>query len=232
LYRIKDKFKDLGYAEEDLRRLRSRKEYRGPGKVQLTAKSMYTEMVFINSFFYVVWSHLRPILEPGVNEEKTLRLERQLAIIRCRRRLVLATRYNEFRRTLEPSQWKYLPRTLEIAAFEAFSQHIEADVGVEIEATTFDDAFLKLPNLLAAAVEQRKSTLRALMGDTPREEGEIGADSIDLATAALKFTILPIHSNTYSGGTRLRLTIAYLKRKALVMSTIVLYPRSEQRPWN
>ena len=189
MYRIKEKFKELGYVEEDLWILHDRQEWRGPGKVQLTAKSIvYTNTVFClstNSFFHVVWSHIHPILEPEVQKQKVQRLERQLATIRYTRRQVLAARYKEFQRTLHPSQWKYLPRTLEIAAFEGFSQHIEADVGVEVEGTTFDDAFLEFPRRLAGATEQRKTTLRALMGD-PKEDGEIGADSIDLATAVFK----------------------------------------------
>jgi hypothetical protein len=125
----------------------------------------------------------------------------------------LAARYKEFQRTLHPSQWKYLPRTLEIAAFEGFSRHIEADVGVEVDGTTFDDAFLEFPNLLAAATEQRKATLRALMDDTPREDGEIGPIPLTLrplSSNALK-SQFPAISNMYLGGTRLRLIIAYLK---------------------
>jgi hypothetical protein len=104
----------------------------------------------------------------------------------------LAARYEEFQRTLHPSQWKYLPRALEIITIEDFSRHIEGDIEMEVDGTTFDQAFLEFPSLLAAATEQRKTTLRALMDGTPREDGEIGPDSIDLATAA--FQCIEVHN--------------------------------------
>lgn len=106
--------------------------------------------------------------------------------LKCDRRRILFARYKDFKRTLQPSQWKYLPRTLEIAAFEPFSRHIEADVGVEVDQTTFDDAFLELPNLLATVAEQRKITLRTLIDGTPKGDGEIGVDPLDLATSVFK----------------------------------------------
>jgi len=191
LYRVKEKFKELGYVKEDLGFLRSRQTCRGPGNTQLTTKSIVYTMTRwfpcpLIPFFCIVWSRIRPILEPEVKEVKAQRLKRKLAKIRCKRRQVLAARYKEFQRTLHPSQWKYLPRTLDIAAYEGFSQHIEAEVGVEVNGSTFDDAFLEFPSLHAAATEQRKTTLRALIGDTAREDGEIRNDSIDLATTVFK----------------------------------------------
>ena len=61
-------------------------------------------------------------------------------------------------------------------------------MGVEVDQTTFDDAFLELPNLLATAAEQRKVTLRTLIGGTLKEDGEIGVDPLDLATSVFKCT--------------------------------------------
>jgi len=144
--------------------------------------------------FCVVWSRIRPLLEPAVKEQRARRLEKQRAITRQHGRWILSARYKEFQCTLHPSQWKYLPRTLEIAAFEGFSRHIEADVGVEVDGTAFDDAFLEFPTLLTAATEQRKKTLRALIVDSPIEfeDGEIGADPIDVATAV--FRCIEVHN--------------------------------------
>jgi hypothetical protein len=136
--------------------------------------------------FCVVWTRIRPILEPEVQERKAQRIKRQIAALKTNRRQILAARYKEFQRTLRPSQWKYLPSTLEISAFEPFARHIEADVGVKVDGKMFDDAFVALPELLAVAAEQYKATLRALMDGTTREEGEIAADPLDLATAAFK----------------------------------------------
>lgn len=127
-----------------------------------------------------------------MKRSKAQRLESELGIIKYRRRQVLSFRYQQFQHTLHPSQWKYLPRTLEIAEFEAFAQHIEADAEIEVAGSTFDDAFSELPNLLVVATEQRKATLLAQMDDNPRDDGEIKANSLDLATAA--FTCAEVHS--------------------------------------
>lgn len=113
----------------------------------------------------------------------------------CNRRGILANRYKEFQRTLHPSQWRYLPRTLEIASLEPFAQHIGAEVEVEVEESTFNDAFLELPRLLATATEHRRAALSTLIGGAPKEDGEIGVDPIDLATAVFKCA--EFHGNLY-----------------------------------
>lgn len=142
-------------------------------------------------FFHVVWSRIRPILEPEAEERKAKRLQMELERIKRRRRQILDARYKIFQSTLHPSQWKYLPGTLEIAGFEAFSRYIEANAEIEVDETMFDDAFLELPKLLDVATEQCKATLFALMDNTPREDGEIGPDSIELATAV--FQCMEVH---------------------------------------
>ena len=139
-----------------------------------------------------------------MKRSKAQRLESELGIIKYRRRQVLSFRYQQFQHTLHPSQWKYLPRTLEIAEFEAFAQHIEADAEIEVAGSTFDDAFSELPNLLVVATEQRKATLLAQMDDNPRDDGELRPIPLTLRQLplhALKFTVLT-RSDTYLGGTR------------------------------
>ena len=189
-HRVVDRFKELGYIDEDLIELAYQDNCRG--KAQLTDKSLYSQIfscLTTKSFPPpppVVWNRIRPMLEPGVKERKARRLGRELASIKRNRRCILSARYTDFQRTLHPSQWRYLPKTLEISAFEPFARHIEADVEVEVDRTTFDDAFLALPNLLATATEQRKVTLRTLMDGTLREDGGIGLEPLDLATAVFQ----------------------------------------------
>lgn len=115
-----------------------------------------------------------------------MRLEQELATVKFNRREILASRYKDFIRTLPPSQWKYLPRILEIAALEPFARHIGVGVEVEVDASTFDDSFLELPRLLADATEQRRAALSTLIGGAAKEDGEIGVDPIDLATAVFR----------------------------------------------
>jgi hypothetical protein len=76
---------------------------------------------------------------------------------------------------------------LDITRFEPFAQHVEADPRVEVTAKMFDEAFERLPELLAVAAEERKTYLHSLLPtDSTAEEGEIrDAPSlpVELATA-------------------------------------------------
>jgi hypothetical protein len=60
-----------------------------------------------------------------------------------------------------PSQWKYLPRTLDICALEPFAKVLDIDVAVT--ATDFEDTFQQLPELLLASSDARKIHLRGLL---------------------------------------------------------------------
>src|SRR6266542_1061676 len=101
-------------------------------------------------------------------------------------------RYSEYQRSLSPSQWKYLPTTLEISHYEAFAKFIEADTNVNVTASMFDDAFEKFPEHHAAAMEKRRMSLRPLLPNCvdEKEEGEVSetvlADPLELATAAFQ----------------------------------------------
>jgi len=126
-------------------------------------------------------------------KNKSNRLERESANTRLNRRKIVNDCYKAYKRTLPPSQWKYLPRTLDIARFELFVQHVEADPRVEVTAKMFDEAFERLPELLGAAAEERKTYLRSLLmtvtADLAAEEGEIqDAPSlpVELATAVFQ----------------------------------------------
>ncbi len=129
-----------------------------------------------------------------MNNKKN-RLERESANIRLNRRKIVDFRYKAYMRTFPPSQWKYLPRTLDITLFEPFAQHVEADPRVDVTAEMFDGAFERLPELIAAAAEEKKTFLCSLLptvtADTAAEEGEIqDAPSIpvELATAVFRCT--------------------------------------------
>ena len=121
---------------------------------------------------------------------KTARLKADESTIRCNRRHIIYLRYKDYQSTLHPSQWKYLPRTLEITGYEPFARHVEAPVDVEVTAATFDDAFAHLPELLAAAMDARKKSLRDLLPNgIPMNEGvntDARYDPMDLATATFQ----------------------------------------------
>ena len=99
-------------------------------------------------FFRSGWNRIRPRLEPYVMDRKTERLEREAAMIRHHRRLIVNLRYTEYQRALDLSQWQYLLPTFEFIGRERFARHIDAPVEVEVTAATFDNAFARLPEIL------------------------------------------------------------------------------------
>ena len=62
-----------------------------------------------------------------------------------------------------PSQWKYLPRTLDICELEPFAKELDAEPNVAVTATDFEDGFRQLPELLLASSDARKIRLRSLL---------------------------------------------------------------------
>jgi len=67
------------------------------------------------------------------------------------RRATIHTSYKEFQKRLMPSQWKYLPRTLDICELEPFAKELDAEPNVAVTATDFEDGFRQLPELLLAS---------------------------------------------------------------------------------
>ena len=83
--------------------------------------------------------------------------------IRSARRAIVHSFYQEYQKTLRPSQWKYLPRTLDICAMDPFSAVMNAEADVVVTAADFEDAFRQLPELIAANFEARKLHARSLL---------------------------------------------------------------------
>ena len=148
-----------------------------------------------------VWNRICPILEPMVLERKRERLEREMKSIRAARRSIIHTAYQEYQKTLMPSQWKYIPRTVDICAMNPFAAVVDAEADVTAD---FDDAFRQLPELLSAYSDAHKLHARSLLkipssADQPASsapepgeivEGEASSssnssppDALDLATA-------------------------------------------------
>ena len=121
-------------------------------------------------------------------ERKAERLQREAAQVRSIRRHIIYLRYKEYRRTLHPSQWKYLPSTLELVGYEPFARHVDIPIDVEVTAATFDDAFTRLPELLSVSMHDRKKSLRDLLPNGPYDDSDWGTrrDPMDLATATFR----------------------------------------------
>ncbi|CAA7263078.1 unnamed protein product [Cyclocybe aegerita] len=133
---IRAKFLELGYMEQDLYDIHWLPECQ-----QATPLSDRT------------WTRVRPTLELIVLHSKRKRLERDMGPIRAGRRAIIHALYQGYKKTLPPSQWKCLPRTVDICAMEPFIKVLDAGANA---AAHFEDAMRQLPKLLSSALARRK----------------------------------------------------------------------------
>ena len=152
-----------------------------------------------------------------VLEKKKERLEREMRGIRSARRAIIHTSYKEYLKTLMPSQWKYLPRTIDICAMNPFAAVVDAEGDVAVTAADFEDAFRQLPELISADSDTRKLHARSLLkistavnhpvsstpepgeiveGETVSSSNSLLPDALDLAIAA--FTCRETSCTNYS----------------------------------
>ena len=124
--------------------------------------------------------------------------------IRSARRAIVHASYQEYQRTLMPSQWKYLPRTFDICAMDPFAVVVDAEPDVVVTSADFEGAFRQLPELITADLDARKLHARSLLkiltsanqpacsapepevildGETSSSSNSLPSDALDLATA-------------------------------------------------
>jgi hypothetical protein len=120
------------------------------------------------------------------------------------RRAIVHTSYQEYQKTLMPSQWKYLPRTIDICAMDPFAAVVDAEPDVAVTAADFADAFRRFPELISADFDARKLHARSLLkiptsanppacsafepgeivdGEASSSSNSLLPDPLDLATA-------------------------------------------------
>lgn len=81
--------------------------------------------------------------------------------IRSARKAIIRTSYQEYQKTLKPSQWNYLPN--DISALNPFAEVVDANVDVSVTAADFEEAFRQLPELLLASFDARRLQARSLL---------------------------------------------------------------------
>ncbi|KIM37065.1 hypothetical protein M413DRAFT_448779 [Hebeloma cylindrosporum] len=162
---IQSKFLELGYTASDVAYIRMKRECQQP--------ALLTDRI---------WKRILPILEPTVLERKRERLERDLKNIKAGRRTIVHNLYQDYQKTLMPAEWKYLPRTLDICTLSPFAEVLDSAADVTVTPGDFEDAFEKLPEILADNSLARKAHARNLLqtpaaailsGPTAPEPGEI-----------------------------------------------------------
>ncbi|KAF9479912.1 hypothetical protein BDN70DRAFT_993084 [Pholiota conissans] len=166
-----------------------------------------------------VWSRIRRPLEAKADTTRTRRLisEREAHEARLisereahearrfisereallERRTIVNMLYTEYKASLSPSQWKYLPRVLDICEFDCFKILVEADSSVVVEKEDFNECMEMLPGLLAQRTDDLKGRLRKSMEDAicksvtlastgDKGKGAMRDDMLDLAIATFQ----------------------------------------------
>ncbi|KAJ7105396.1 hypothetical protein C8R43DRAFT_1165696 [Mycena crocata] len=151
---IEHRFKQLGYTAKDISGIRYQNS--------VNQAAPLTDRI---------WKKIFPVLEPIVQEykEKRLKAEKE-GRVRARSRLA-QTVYNDYKKTLSPSQWRYLPGLYDILQLPAFDTVVDSPIEMTIEATHFKEALDHLPGFIVSWIPARKTELVQLI-----EKAQIAAD--------------------------------------------------------
>ncbi|KDR69739.1 hypothetical protein GALMADRAFT_160246 [Galerina marginata CBS 339.88] len=180
------RFIELGYDKQDVTRLRF--------EAELSTTTRLTDRI---------WQRIRPRLEPSVQYHQKARLNKELAALKNSRRNIVRALYQTYRHSLVPSQWKYLPRTLDICQLEPFAQVIDAPPDVAVKSGDFTAGMEILPELLSSLSDTKRKEFRKMLleaktvqrSDGQHDRGPIDPgpsssheppDLLDLATSVLE----------------------------------------------
>ncbi|KAJ7461802.1 hypothetical protein B0H11DRAFT_2056102 [Mycena galericulata] len=143
---IKNRFVNLGYLESDVQCIDHHSAVRQVAP--LTDR---------------IWKKIYPTLEPFVQAEKARRVDREHeARITARKRLVQDI-YKDYKKTLVPAQWRYLPGLFEVLQLPAFGAVVNATDDVDIQSAHFNDAKDALPGFIVSWTATRKAELAQLV---------------------------------------------------------------------
>ncbi|RDB26491.1 hypothetical protein Hypma_005620 [Hypsizygus marmoreus] len=117
------------------------------------------------------WREIRPYLEAkAIKLRDVRRLAERQALLKKRAEIVKDA-YLEYKKTISPITWKYLPHKSEILALEMFSDIINLPTESEVTVATCGSTFKQLPGYLADRRERQRRQLLSLLpldehGDT------------------------------------------------------------------
>ncbi|KAF9464012.1 hypothetical protein BDZ94DRAFT_532928 [Collybia nuda] len=172
---IVEKFKELGYIDEDIQSISMTKE--SNQSTELTDK---------------IWRRIQPILEPVVQARKTERLVRQRKLLVQSRMTFLKTAYQSYLKTLVPSEWIYQARVEDVAKFPIFDQVLGAKDITTFSTDNLQEPISMLPGLITEWIEGRRADLRSKLPPS-KNTGQIssltpapGIDPLTLATSVFE----------------------------------------------
>ncbi|KDR69738.1 hypothetical protein GALMADRAFT_145149 [Galerina marginata CBS 339.88] len=170
-----ERFMQLGYTREEISAHQFLPEFNNP--TPLTER---------------IWQQVRARVEPKLLERKQARLDKELAAVKNSRIQIVHGLYTTFKSFLRPSQWRYLPRSIDICRFKPFARIINSPADSRIGAKDFDQAMADLPELLSAASDAKKRRLRDLLpaeiNFVPFGQGDVSSelDHLDLAISVFE----------------------------------------------
>ena len=124
--------------------------------------------------------------------------------IRTARRSIIHASYQEYQKALMPTQWKYLPRTLDICALDPFATVLGAPAEVTVTAAHLEDAFRQLPELLVASSDVLKLHARSLIkipaqpASSSQELGDILEGEAASPSSSIQPTALDLAASAFT----------------------------------
>ncbi|KAF9472018.1 hypothetical protein BDN70DRAFT_887472 [Pholiota conissans] len=161
---IKTRFLDLGYHADDIQYIKWEKE--------CNQKAALSD---------AIWKRIRPILEPTIIERRDERIERQTLQIRNRRRQLLFSCYTDYKASLSPLQWKYMPDMMELEEKDPFKTVMKS--AYDLELTEADFAATLFPAAIAQIQDEWKAKLVQVLVEASEPGLVIASNCLDLATS-------------------------------------------------
>ncbi|KAH8103278.1 hypothetical protein BXZ70DRAFT_1075980 [Cristinia sonorae] len=176
---IKQRLQELGYIEADFEFLRWHDEAK--------SKAVVTDKV---------WERIRPKIEPEASNRREARLAHEASVVRVARCTVIDQGYKEYKKTVDPMQWKFLPPTTVITLLDPFRTIVEKSAGETVSDEEYHAAFEQLPEVLAARLDEKRANLMNLIAAQGANLSEnVPPTSLDKVTSVFRyFPIRGCHS--------------------------------------
>lgn len=164
---IEARFIALGYLSCDLSIVRHSHE--ADNETELTDRSKSRRKAPIScwaNFHYyhrVVWGRIRPILEPKVIESKQRRIAKERREVIQSRQRVVEKLYNDYKKTLIPSQVAYLPRSFDLFQIAEFAALLNEESNSALQEADFVEQMEKLLEHIVRWREQKQLQLMELL---------------------------------------------------------------------
>ncbi|KAJ7185467.1 hypothetical protein C8R46DRAFT_379942 [Mycena filopes] len=148
---IKQRLITLGHDEEDINAIAHR-------RTSVSQSTPLTDRV---------WNKLLGELEPLIRTRKAERFEAARKHCVHNRTLVAGQIYNEYKKTLVPDQWRFLPGLYDVCQLPVFRTVLDAPGDASVELADFEEAAGALPAFTSTWPTAHKDEILQLIKDAP-----------------------------------------------------------------